>query len=258
MMTSELTFVTENEVGLITLSRPHRRNALTVAMYEQLAEICKEIIDGRVSLRALVITGAGDKAFAAGTEISSFENLTTADDALAYEHLMDRVLDLLERVPVPTIAAIRGACTGGGAAIALCCDMRIADDKLQFGFPIARTLGNCLSTRNLARAIEALGASLTREILLTARLIKIDEALDIRLVNEFQDDPMTRALELAEVFKRNAPLTMAASKEGLRRIRQRWAAVEDDDLVIKCYTSEDFKIGQKAFLDKSTPEWTGR
>jgi enoyl-CoA hydratase len=257
-MTSELTFVIENDVGLMTLNRPHRRNALTLPMYEQLAEICQSIIDGRVSLRAMIITGAGNKAFAAGTDISSFESLISADDALAYEHLMDRVLGLLERVPVPTVAAIRGACTGGGAAIALCCDMRIADDKLQFGFPIARTLGNCLSTRNLARIVESLGASLTRDILLTARLIQIDEALDVRLVSELQDEPLKRALELAETFKQHAPLTMAASKEGLRRIRQQWAAVEDDDLIVECYTSEDFREGQQAFLEKRTPKWKGR
>jgi len=257
-MNSELTFVIENDVGLITLNRPHKRNALTPSMYEQLAEICQSIIDGTVSIRAVIITGAGEKAFAAGTEISSFENLLSADDALNYEHLMDRVLELLERVPVPTIAAIRGACTGGGAAIALCCDLRIADGNLQFGFPIARTLGNCLSTRNLARAVDTLGASLTREILLTARLIKIDEALSVRLVAECRDEPLNRALELAETFKKNAPLTMAASKEGLRRIRQQWAAVEDDDIIVECYTSEDFREGQRAFLEKRRPQWKGR
>ncbi|MFT5894657.1 MAG: enoyl-CoA hydratase [bacterium] len=257
-MTSELTFVNDNDVGLITLNRPHKRNALTLSMYDQLAEICQDIIDGRVALRAMIITGAGDKAFAAGTDISSFEGLISADDALKYEQMMDRVLGLFESVPVPTVAAIRGACTGGGAAIALCCDLRIADDNLQFGFPIARTLGNCLSTRNLARIVESLGASLTRDILLTARLIRIDEALDVRLVSEFHEEPLKRALELAETFKQHAPLTMAASKEGLRRIRQQWAAVADDDLIVECYTSEDFREGQKAFLEKRTPLWKGR
>lgn len=256
-MTSELTFDIKNDVGLITLNRPHRRNALTLAMYEQLADISQNVIEGGVSLRALVITGSGDKAFAAGTDISSFESLLSAEDALGYERLMDRVLGLLEEVPVPTVAAIRGACTGGGAAIALCCDMRISDDTLKFGFPIARTLGNCLSTRNLSRIVECLGAPLTREILLTARLIEIDEALDVRLVNELHENPLCRALQLAEIFKQHAPLTMAASKEGLRRIRNQWATVDDDDLIVQCYTSEDFRIGQAAFLAKRTPEWKG-
>jgi len=116
-MPKELLFEVTDDVGVITFDREHARNALTLAMYEELAEISQSIIDGRTKLRALVITGAGNKAFAAGTDINSFDQLSSPDDALDYERLMDRVLELLEQVPVPTIAAIQGACTGGGAAI---------------------------------------------------------------------------------------------------------------------------------------------
>jgi len=258
MTDKELQFAIDNGVGVITLNRPHARNALTFGMYERLAEICTSIIEKHIEVQVLIITGAGDKAFAAGTDINSFKDLHTADDALAYEKLMDNVLGKLESVPIPTLVAIRGACTGGGAAIAACCDLRIADAELKYGFPIARTLGNCLSAANLARLTELLGASVTREILLTARLILKDEALDLRLINECHADPLQRAHELSDTLKQHAPLTLAASKEGLRRLREHAATVVDDDLIVLCYTSDDFREGMDAFLNKRRPQWTGR
>jgi len=239
---SDILFDVRDEVGVLTFNRPSSRNALTLAMYEKLAEIAQSIIDNSTPIRVLIITGAGDKAFAAGTDINSFDTLNSPDDAIEYERLMDRVLSTLEQVPVPTIAAIRGACTGGGAAIALCCDLRIADRHLRFGFPIAKTLGNCLSTRNLARIVESLGANLTREILLTARLLSIEEACDVKLINQCHHDPLAQAQLQAEQFKLLAPLTISATKEGLRRLREQWSAVDDDDLIVQCYTSDDFRF----------------
>jgi len=254
----ELQFHREGNTGVITFNREQQRNALTFEMYESLAEICNTIIDKSLDIRSLIITGAGEKAFAAGTDISRFRNFSTGDDALAYERTMDRVLGALESVPIPTVAAIRGACTGGGAAIAACCDIRISSDDIKFGFPIARTLGNCLSVGNLSRLVELLGAARTREILMTSRLIKINEALSINLVNESVSDPLARAHELCEQMRSHAPLTIAASKEGLRRLRMASANVEGDDLILQCYTSEDFREGMDAFLAKRKPDWTGR
>ncbi len=256
--TNELLFERQDRVGIITFNRPEARNALTFAMYESLATLCESIVDKSLDIKALIITGSGDKAFAAGTDISQFRNFHSPDDALNYERSMDRVLGVLESVPIPTIAAIRGACTGGGAAIAACCDLRIASDDIKYGFPIARTLGNCLSLSNLSRLVELLGAPRTREILLTARLITRDEALATVLINECHADPMARAMELAIKLQQHAPLTMAASKEGLRRLRERAADVEGDDLVVQCYTSEDFREGMDAFLAKRKPQWRGR
>lgn len=256
-MDDELLYRREGTTGVITFNRPEARNALTFEMYESLAEICSNIIGKTDDIRSLIITGAGEKAFAAGTDISRFRDFRTKEDAIGYERTMDRVLGVLESVPVPTIAAIRGACTGGGAAIAACCDLRLASDDLKFGFPIARTLGNCLSVGNLSRLVELLGASRTREILLTSRLIKIDEAVSINLVNETVLDPLARAFEFAELFKGQAPLTIAATKEGLRRLRDHSASVEGDDLIVQCYTSEDFREGMDAFLAKRKPDWQG-
>lgn len=256
--TEELIFTRHGDTGLITFNRPQARNALTFEMYESLAEICESIIDNKVDLRSLIITGAGDKAFAAGTDISRFKNFRTKEDAIGYERTMDRVLGVLESVPIPVVAAIRGACTGGGAAIAACCDIRIASDDLKFGFPIARTLGNCLSIANLSRLTTLLGTARTREILMTSRLIKIEEARSINLINESVADPLVRAHELCEQMADNAPLTIAASKEGLRRLRVKAAEIEGDDLIISCYTSADFREGMDAFLNKRKPHWKGQ
>ncbi len=257
-MSDELLFKQVGDVGVITFNRPDARNALTFDMYEVLADHCKSVLDKSLPIRSLILTGSGDKAFAAGTDISGFKNFRTEADALGYERTMDRVLGLLESLPIPTVAAIRGACTGGGGAIAACCDIRVASDDIKFGFPIARTLGNCLSVGNLSRLVELLGAPRTREILITSRLIKSDEAQSIGLVNEIVADPMARALELCEQLSGHAPLTIAASKEGLRRLREHAANVHGDDLIIQCYTSEDFREGMDAFLAKRKPQWKGR
>lgn len=256
-MEEELLFQTIGNTGVVTFNRPQARNALTFEMYESLASICNDIIDNKLNVRSLVITGSGEKAFAAGTDISRFKSFSTAEHALNYERTMDRVLGVLESVPIPTVAAIRGACTGGGAAIAACCDFRIASDDMKYGFPIARTLGNCLSISNLSRLAELLGAARTREILMTSRLITRDEALSINLVNEIVDDPLARAHELCQLMETQAPLTIAASKEGLRRLRQAAAEIEGDDLIVQCYTSEDFREGMDAFLEKRKPQWKG-
>lgn len=243
----------------ITFNRPEARNALTFGMYDRLATLCREMpTDG--SVRAVVIAGAGGKAFAAGTDMTQFRAFETAQDALEYEANIDAVLSAVERCPVPTIAAIHGACTGGGGSIAAACDIRISSDRLKFGFPIGRTLGNCLAAGNLARLSELIGAGRVRELIFTARLIEADEALRIGLVSEVLPDEqalLARAASLAELVGSMAPLTLRATKEAMRRTRAA-KAVNDDDLITSCYMSDDFRIGMEAFLTKQKPVWTGK
>ena len=257
MPNDEFIYSVDEGIATLTFNRPQARNALTFEMYDGLAEISQSIIDSQSDIHAMILTGAGDKAFAAGTDISRFRDFKGAEDARNYERRMDHVLGVFESVPIPTIAAIRGACTGGGAAIAACCDIRIASDDLKYGFPIAKTLGNCLSIGNLSRMANLIGAGRTKEIILTARLIRADEALNIGLVSEVNSDPLQRSLELASKLKGHAPLTMAATKEGLRRLREKLADIENDDLIVQCYTSDDFREGLDAFLTKRTPQWKG-
>ncbi len=260
MADDELIHEVRDGIAHVTLNRPQARNALTFAMYEGLAKICEEMpTDG--SVRAVVVTGAGEKAFAAGTDMTQFRGFRTDDDALRYEHDMDRVYNTIERCPVPTIAAISGACTGGGAGIAACCDLRITTPNLKFGFPIARTLGNCLSVSNLSRLSELIGPARVKEIIFTARLVGADEALALGLVNEIVPDHatlMARAAEIADTIAGHAPLTLRATKEGLRRLRLDGAKAEDSDLILMAYMSEDFREGMEAFLGKRKPEFKGR
>lgn len=243
----------------VTFNRPAARNALTFDMYARLAEICSDMPkDGSVG--AMVITGAGGKAFAAGTDMTQFRAFKTEQDALDYEHKIDAVLDAVEKCPVPTIAAVHGACTGGGASIAAACDLRIASERLKFGFPIARTLGNCLAAGNLARLAELIGAGLVREIIFTARLIEADEAVRVGLVSEVlsgEDALLERAAALADLVASMAPLTLRATKEAMRRNRV-IRKVDDADLILSCYMSDDFRAGMEAFLAKRKPEWTGK
>ena len=259
-MSEELLYEVRDDIGIITFNRPQARNALTFAMYDGLAEICQTAAD-RGDVKALVLRGAGDKAFAAGTDISQFRSFRTAEDALDYEQHIDKVLGAVERCPLPTVAALAGACTGGGAGIAAACDIRLGARDLKFGFPIARTLGNCLSARNLARLSALMGAGRTREVIFTSRLVEAEEALATGLVTELLGDKAAveaRAMDLATLLAGQAPLTLRATKEALRRLTAAAAAVEDKDLIVQCYTSEDFHEGLEAFLGKRKPDWKGR
>ncbi len=134
---ADILFEVANGIGKVTFNRPQARNAFTFAMYERLAEICQQANEDH-SFKVLVFQGAGDKAFASGTDINQFRAFTTPQHALDYESRIDRVLTELERCRVPTIAAINGACTGGGAGIAACCDLRVGTKSVRMGFPIAR------------------------------------------------------------------------------------------------------------------------
>lgn len=255
----DIIYEIRDRIGYVTFNRPAARNAFTFAMYEQLAAICAGLND-QDDVRALVLTGAGDKAFAAGTDINQFRAFKTSEHALAYERRIDNVLKALEGCRIPMIAAISGACTGGGAAIAAVCDLRIASVNARFGFPIARTLGNCLSIENYARLAALIGPARVKDLIFTARLIEAGEALRIGLVSEVLEDHaalLARASALARTVAEHAPLTLRVTKEALNRIG-RLSRIEAEDLILTCYMSADFREGMDAFLTKRKPEWQGK
>jgi enoyl-CoA hydratase len=258
-VSDNLLYEVHDGVGRITFNRPEARNAFTIQMYERLIVICQEAKNDS-SLKVLVLTGSGEKAFCAGTDISEFKNLSSANDFLEYEARIERVLSALECVPVATIAAIAGVCTGGGATIAACCDLRIGAANARFGVPIGRTLGNCLSIANYARMAALVGSSRVKELIFTARLVGAEEARAIGLLSEVLPDHAAlhdRANELAQTVAAQAPLTLRVTKEALLRIRDRMIPEEERDLLLKCYLSRDFREGMDAFLNKRPPKWSG-
>ncbi len=255
----DLLYERRDGIGFVTLNRPQARNALTFPMYESLREIALGAAED-AELKAIVITGAGEKAFAAGTDISQFREFRTPEDALAYEERIDRVLVALEECPKPTIAAISGAATGGGAAIAAVCDLRIAAANARIGFPIAKTLGNCLSMANYGRLAALIGPARVLDLIYTARLVEAEEARAIGLVSEILPDHaalQARAESLARTIAGHAPLTLRATKEAMRRLRLAARQVNGDDLVTMCFTSNDFREGVESFLARRPAKWTG-
>src|ERR1700757_1285391 len=255
----DLLFEVKDGIGRVTFNRPQARNAFTFAMYERLAQICGEANDDR-ALKVLVLQGAGEQAFASGTDINQFRAFKTPQDAIEYEGRIDRGLTALEQCRVPTIAAIAGACTGGGAGIAACCDLRIGTKTAKIGFPIARTLGNCLSMSSLSRLTALIGPARVKDLIFTARLVGAEEAANLGLLNEVVEELpalQKRADELAILIAGHAPLTLNATKQALVRLTRRLSREEGEDLILMCYMSRDFREGLDAFLNKRPPKWTG-
>ena len=255
----EVLFEKRDGIAWLTFNRPEQRNAMTFGMYDRLSAICKEL-NSDPSVRVLLLRGAGDKAFVAGTDIAQFRSFNTPEHSVAYEKKMDLVFDALEDVRVPTIAAIQGACTGGGAGIAAACDLRIGAPSAKFGFPIARTLGNTLSMRNFARLAGLIGVARTKDIIFLARLMDAAEMKAIGLLNEVtgENDLYARAEELARTLLEHAPITLQTAKQALNQVLRSWTPTSGNEHVLRAYLSADFKEGIEAFLSKRKPRWSGK
>jgi enoyl-CoA hydratase/carnithine racemase len=255
---AELLVQRQGPVLTVTFNRPAQRNAMTWTMYDGLYEAC-ERADADEDVRVMVLRGAGREAFVAGTDIMQFAQFTHGDDGVRYERKISRILDRLEDVNVPTVAAIRGYCVGAGLAIAAVCDLRLATPDARFGVPIARTLGNCLSISTYALLVHHLGPARTLDLLLNARFYSGQEAHASGFVAEVTDDLDGAVGRMVERLIRHAPLTMWATKEALRRLTRAAATgVNGDDIVARVYGSHDFRAAVRAFTAKQTTTWTGR
>jgi enoyl-CoA hydratase/carnithine racemase len=254
----ELLVDVEGGVLTVTFNRPRQRNAMTWAMYEGLYDAC-ERADADDAVRVMVLRGAGDKAFVAGTDIGQFAEFSTGLDGVAYEEKIARIVNRLEDVDVPTVAAIRGYCVGGGLGLAAVCDLRVATRSARFGIPIARTLGNCLSMNNYSLLLAHLGPAVTLDVLLRARLLTGEEAAAAGFVAELcDDDELDDAVdEVTKTLLGHAPLSMWAAKEAIRRIR-RANLPDGDDIVSRVFGSEDFHAAVAAFGAKQDVAWQGR
>jgi enoyl-CoA hydratase/carnithine racemase len=256
----ETLFQIEPPLAILTFNRPEVRNAMTWAMYDALEEACNRV-DADSSVRVFVLRGAGGRAFVSGTDITQFQRFRTPQDAIDYEARISAVLARLDRVDKPTMAQIEGSAAGAGCGIAATCDLRVAAADASIGVPIARTLGNCVSTATLARLVDLVGPAHAKDMLFTGRLIPAPEAAAIGLVSRVvpKDTIEHDVLALARQIAGNAPLTLRATKEMTRRLlAARRPAGSDADLIEMCYMSADFKEGVSAFLAKRRPAWTGR
>jgi enoyl-CoA hydratase/carnithine racemase len=256
----EILFQVTGQIATITFNRPEAMNAMTWNMYDRLVAYCDEL-DQSDDIRVAILRGAGDRAFVSGTDIGQFQTFTNPQDAIDYERRTGEVTGRLERVRKPTIAMIHGVCVGGGASIALSCDFRYADPNLRFGIPIARTLGNCLSLQGYSRLVDYVGPAKAKELIMLAKLLNADEALSLGIVTEIvpAEELAARVAEVAARLTQLAPLTLAATKESIRRILAARAlpSEEGEDIILSCYMSDDFRGAVQAFVEKRKYAWTG-
>jgi enoyl-CoA hydratase/carnithine racemase len=254
----QVTLRVAGEVAHVLFDRPWARNAMTWAMYDGLAAACTAI-NGNSSVRVAVLRGAGGKAFVAGTDIAQFGAFAGENDGVAYEAKLDGFVDGLERLRVPSIAVVEGFAVGAGLAIANTCDIRIAASGARFGVPIARTLGNCLSAANLRRLCATLGVSWVKRMLLLAEMPTAESLLPIGYLEAVvpQEALDAEVARLCDRLLGHAPLTIAATREALRRLASA-ADVDIADLIRACYGSTDFHRGVTAFRTGERIEWEGR
>jgi enoyl-CoA hydratase len=242
----------DGAVATIVFDHPGMRNALSLAMYDELSVACGRIAS-TPGLRAAVFRGANG-AFIAGTDIAEFRSFATGEDGVRYEARLERGVAEVEALPVPTLAVIDGPATGGGLMIAAACDLRVASSRARFGVPVARTLGNCLSRANLARLERAFGQGRTCRMLLLADLLDANEALAAGFLLALAE-PDVVEISVAEILGKllaNAPLTLAAT-----RALMRLASEPEEKVIARVYGSRDFKEGVEAFLAKRAPVWAG-
>ncbi|GHJ39338.1 enoyl-CoA hydratase [Streptomyces sp. TS71-3] len=250
--------VVTDGIAEVRLRNPGRRNAFTWAMYDRLRSIAAEV-GGRDDVAAVTIRGNPGDGFAAGTDIGQFTGFEDGRDGVAYERRIGSVVADLLAIDAPVVALVEGAAVGAGLVVAACCDLVIAERGARFGAPIARTLGNCLPAAIVARLRARVGAARTDAMLLGAALLPAESLAEAGFVTALAEPG--RIEETAEPFLRRmrqaAPLTIRALKETGRRLDAAQVVPEDEDLLMRCYGSADFREGVSAFLAHRHPVWTG-
>ena len=250
----------DGAIATVTLNNPDRLNALTKAMWSALGTIMRELAADD-ALRCVVLRGAGEKAFAAGADISEFAT-ERANSAQAREYgaLIHETMQAVARCRHPTVAMIHGACVGGGLEIAAMCDMRICGESSRFGIPINR-LGLTMAYGELQGLLALVGRTVALEILLEGRVFGAEEALQKRLVNRVVPDEKVEeeAYALARRITDGAPLVARWHKQFIERLSLTAKLSDAEwDEGFACFDTEDYRIGVDAFLKKEKPRFKGR
>lgn len=248
-------------VGRIVLNRPDKLNAFNLAMWRALPEKLAEL-EAHPDIRVIIIRGAGEKAFGAGADISEFEeNRKDPKTASEYARANDAAFMAIRNCAKPTIAMIRGFCIGGGCAVALCADIRIAASDARFAITPAR-LGLGYAFSGIDHAVQELGPAGTRYVFLTAAQLDAPKALELGIVQEIHPPESldSKTLELAMKIAANAPLTLRAAKEAIRQATspaETRNLGEVERLIADCFASEDYKEGLRAFAERRPPSILG-
>lgn len=258
---SDLLTAREGTIGWITVNRPSAHNALNREIWSGLAAAVDQLGEDR-SVRVIVIRGAGGRAFISGADIREFDDVRgDADAARSYDELSERAWRSLERVAVPVIAMVNGLCYGGGVSIAASCDLRIAGESARLAIPALR-LGLAYPLAAVERLVRVVGSATASDLLLTGRAVSADEAYRLGLVHRVVADGDLEDVvrQTAEQIGKGAPRTLAAHKLAIReaveaRADRNWAELEQ--ALRRCFDSEDYREGVRAFLEKREPRFSG-
>jgi enoyl-CoA hydratase/carnithine racemase len=252
----------EGPVGYMIFNNPERRNAVSLEMWDAAATILDDFVKDD-NIRVVVLAGAGGKAFVSGADISKFESERSSEEAVArYNAAVERANSTIYNFPKPTIAMIQGYCIGGGLGLAVCCDLRICSSDSRFAIPAAK-LGLGYGYPGIKRLADIVGPSFAKEIFYTARQFDAAEAQMMGLVNRVVPAGELEAYvkNYAGTIGENAPLTIAAVKfianetvkdESKRDLAQCAAMVK------RCFDSQDYIEGRRAFMEKRKPAFTGK
>src|SRR6267154_2640365 len=249
-------------IGIVTFNNPEKRNAMSLDMWEGLGQALVELRDDP-EVRVVILTGAGDKAFVSGADISQFEKTRhNAEASEEYSKKSEAQRALLADYPKPIIACIRGFCLGGGMQVAMAADIRIASENSQFGIPAAK-LGIAYGYDGLKHLVSLVGASWARLIMYTGMKIDSAEALRIGLVDRVLPGPelWDATMEIARTISGNAPLAIKAAKITIAQVLKDESRRDMDAIKaigMACMDSEDFREGRTAFMEKRKPQFKGQ